>query len=145
VYARSATEFAVTVPPREYELAARLLAGAVAADAAGACRDALRDAARRHGQALAAAARPARGSGSAEDLLGVLREHGFEPAGPPEGPVQLRNCPFRGLAAEHTRLVCGMNLALIGGVIEGLGCAGLRAALAPEPGCCCVVISAERG
>src|SRR5260370_30602866 len=35
VYARSKGEFAVAVPPREYELAARLLAEAVASDRCG--------------------------------------------------------------------------------------------------------------
>ena len=36
LYARSGREFAVTVPPREYELAARLLVQAVEADPSGA-------------------------------------------------------------------------------------------------------------
>ena len=36
LYARSGSEFAVTVPPREYELAARLLAAAVESDRSGA-------------------------------------------------------------------------------------------------------------
>src|SRR5215813_11940355 len=41
LYSRSGHEFAVTVPPREYELAARLLAVAVESDTAGGCRAAL--------------------------------------------------------------------------------------------------------
>src|SRR5580704_4402161 len=41
-YARSAAEFTVAVPPREYELAARLLAAAVEADQGGACHPVLR-------------------------------------------------------------------------------------------------------
>ena len=45
VYARSGNEFAVTVPPREYELAARLLAVAVESDAG--CRKQGRTARRR--------------------------------------------------------------------------------------------------
>src|SRR5882757_705922 len=45
VYARSGSEFSVTVPPRDYELAARLLAAAVEADRGGSSRAALRDAA----------------------------------------------------------------------------------------------------
>src|SRR5258708_8566180 len=44
VYARSDREFAVSVPPREYELAARLLLDAVQADASGRGRAAPRDA-----------------------------------------------------------------------------------------------------
>ena len=49
VYARSGSEFAVTVPHREYELAARLLAAAVESDRSGESRAALRDAARQFG------------------------------------------------------------------------------------------------
>src|SRR5580698_6042301 len=49
VYARSGSEFSVTVPPREYELAARLLVAAVEADQGGCARAALRDAARQFG------------------------------------------------------------------------------------------------
>ena len=54
VYARSDREFAVTVPPREYELAARLLAQAVEADPSGAALAGLRRAARELGAGLAA-------------------------------------------------------------------------------------------
>ena len=49
VYARSGGEFMVTVPPREYQLAARLLVQAVAADRSGQARAALHDAARQLG------------------------------------------------------------------------------------------------
>src|SRR5260370_35179252 len=49
MYARSGREFAVTVPPREYELAARLLAQAVESDRGGASRAARDEAARRFG------------------------------------------------------------------------------------------------
>src|SRR5215472_18655504 len=49
VYTRSDREFTVTVPPREYELAARLLAVAVEADAGGRSWAALRDAAWQYG------------------------------------------------------------------------------------------------
>src|SRR6266568_2766010 len=45
VYARSQTEFAVALPPREYELAARLLVRAVEADPSGSARAGLRPAA----------------------------------------------------------------------------------------------------
>jgi len=67
----------------------------------------------------------------------VLARHGYEPrAG--EGVISLANCPFDSLAREHTELVCGMNVALIDGVLEGLSCSRLRASLEPEPGLCCV-------
>src|SRR5580698_3435413 len=58
-YARSAAEFTVAVPPREYELAARLLAAAVEADQGGACHPVLRAAARQYGADLGARVRDA--------------------------------------------------------------------------------------
>jgi predicted ArsR family transcriptional regulator len=136
-YARSAAEFTVAVPPREYELAARLLAAAVEADHGGACRPVLRAAARQYGADLGAR-EP--GSG-AEGAVAALRAHGFEPWQGDDGVIRLRNCPFRQLSADHRDLICSMNLALIDGLVAGLGPdAELRPALQPEPGHCCVII-----
>jgi predicted ArsR family transcriptional regulator len=154
-YARSAQEFTVTVPPREYELAARLLAAAVDADPGGACHPALRAAARQYGAGLGARAfapeSPAAGqpgpeadgpvTGLADRAVAALSAHGYEPQPGDDGVIRLRNCPFRQLADDHRDLVCGMSLALIDGLVAGLGGrAQLRPALAPEPGRCCVVI-----
>jgi predicted ArsR family transcriptional regulator len=142
VYFRSGREFAVTVPPREYELAARLLATAVEADSAGASRAALKDAARQFGAGLAEDA-----GAEAEDaktvIQAVLRRHGFEPWQDEDGRIRLRNCPFHGLARLHPELVCGMNLALIDGLVAALGARDLRADLQPRPGQCCVQIGAQ--
>jgi predicted ArsR family transcriptional regulator len=141
LYARSGREFAVTVPPREYELAARLLAVAVESDTGGQSRAALRAAARRYGASLASRSQVAATAGAAS--LGVhaaLREHGFEPWRAADGAVRLRNCPFHQLAAQHPDMVCGMNLALIDGLIEGFKASELHAELDPQPGRCCVVI-----
>jgi predicted ArsR family transcriptional regulator len=145
VYARSGSEFVVTVPPREYELAARLLAGAVEADRSGASQAALHGVARQFGADLGRrgqAAEPGREDAlqSAED---ALRGHGFEPWHDEDGTVRLRNCPFHRLAAQHTEVVCGMNLALIEGLVAGLGATDLHPALDPRPGCCCVVLSTD--
>lgn len=73
--------------------------------------------------------------------MAALRGHGFEPRRADDGVIRLRNCPFRQLAADHRDLICGMNLALIDGLVAGLGREGeLRPALQPEPGHCCVII-----
>jgi predicted ArsR family transcriptional regulator len=162
-YARSGREFTVTVPPREYELAAHLLAQAVAADPGGASRAALRRAARQFGAEAGTAheaaadgpgvgaahetaadgpAAEAGGAGDAARVEGALRAHGFEPWPGAEGGVVLRNCPFHRLAARHREIVCGMNLALIEGLVAGLGAHGMRPELDPRPGQCCVVIRA---
>jgi predicted ArsR family transcriptional regulator len=142
VYARSGNEFAVTVPPREYELAARLLAVAVESDRGAASRAALHDAAQQFGADLGGRSRSADdgGAGARQAAADVLRGHGFEPSQDDDGTIRLRNCPFHQLAAEHRDLVCGMNLALIEGLVAGLGANDLQPALDPQPGHCCVVI-----
>src|ERR1700749_4325956 len=60
-YARSDREFGVTVPPREYELASRVLVQAVEADRSDRGGARLSEAARRLGPELGIAARPSPG------------------------------------------------------------------------------------
>ena len=57
--------------------------------------------------------------------------------------LRLRNCPFHVAAQRHPELVCGMNLALLRGLLDGLGADGAEAALEPAPGRCCVAIRNE--
>jgi predicted ArsR family transcriptional regulator len=141
MYARSGREVAITVPPREYELAARLLTAAVEADRGGASRAALDDAAQQFGADLGSSqATDSSREGARQAAESALRDYGFEPWQDEDGAVRLRNCPFRQLAAEHPDIVCGMNLALIKGLVAGLGASGLHPALEPQPGWCCVVI-----
>lgn len=141
VYIRSESEFAVTVPPREYELAARLLAEAVESDPGGASRAALHRAAQQFGADLGRRSLAgAEGGGVRQAIECGLREHGFEPVVDQDGSFLLRNCPFHQLAAGHPDIVCGMNLALIEGLVAGLGASDLRPVLDPSRGRCCVVI-----
>jgi predicted ArsR family transcriptional regulator len=137
LYARSDREFTVAVPPREYELAARLLVRAVESDRSGHSRSALHDAARQLGSEL--------GTGQAQDLEGALAEHGYEPSRDDDGVIRLRNCPFHRLVEHHRDTVCGMNLGLIEGMISGLEAAGWRPVLDPQSGYCCVAIDKESG
>jgi predicted ArsR family transcriptional regulator len=74
----------------------------------------------------------------------VLREQGFEPT-ETDGTVRLRNCPFQSVAKDHPELVCGMNLSLARGLLDGLGAGGLEARLEPQPGMCCVAFSMAEG
>lgn len=143
VYARSDGEFMVTVPQREYQLAARLLVQAVAADRRGHVRVALHDAARQLGADLGERHRAdAQGRGSRLALESALSELGFEPCHDDHGTVRTRNCPFRRLAELQPEIVCHMNLALIQGLVAGLGADSLNPVLDPEPEHCCVVIPA---
>jgi predicted ArsR family transcriptional regulator len=163
LYMRSDREFAVTVPPREYELAARLLVQAVEADPSGNSRAALLEAARRLGAELGGRFRPGvadwlgiagragvAGRDGVEDLDGVaalgeaLSGNGYEPRRGEDGVIRLRNCPFHQLAERHRDVVCGMNLGLIEGIVAGLGAEGLRPVLDPQPGHCCVAIGADQ-
>jgi predicted ArsR family transcriptional regulator len=145
VYRRSEREFAVTVPPREYELAARLLAQAMAADGNGS-RAGLQAVAHQCGAELGKRHRGGcyRRAGARQATEAALRDHGFEPWHDQTGSTWLRNCPFRQLASEHPDLICGMNLALIEGITAGLGASELSPALDPGPGRCCVVIRAAQ-
>ena len=76
---------------------------------------------------------------SLDDVVRVLAGHGYEPR--VEGAaVVLANCPFHALARDHTELVCGMNLHLLGALLDALGGTDVHARLEPDPGRCCVVV-----
>ena len=73
----------------------------------------------------------------------ALETCGFEPHRTREGEVVLRNCPFESLRADRRELICGMNLALVQGLIDGLGLETVIARLAPREGMCCVALRSE--
>jgi|tagenome__1003787_1003787.scaffolds.fasta_scaffold20918688_2 predicted ArsR family transcriptional regulator len=137
VYRRSATEVAVSLPARGYDLVGHVLAAAVERSLDGASlSDALAEEARAAGRRDGAASDP-KGGGELARSAEVLSGRGFEPTPVPNGLV-LRNCPFDALAREHTALVCGVNRDYICGVLDGLGCAHTTARLDPAPDRCCV-------
>jgi predicted ArsR family transcriptional regulator len=141
LYQRSAEEVSISLPPRHYDLAGTLLAGALeqAQQSGEPPRQVLEQQAREFGRAMARewsdSGQPERSPTDA--LMSLLATQGFEPQLAGE-EVILRNCPFHALATVHTRLICGMNLELLEGVLEGLGQTGLRAYLDPAPRQCCV-------
>jgi predicted ArsR family transcriptional regulator len=132
LYARSEQELAVSVPPRDYSLAARLLADAAAADTDGHTRRALTAAAERLGREVA------NESAAGAPIESLLRERGYEPYEDEPGVTRLRNCPFHAVAQRQPEVVCDMNHALLRGLVEGIP--GLTAALEPAPGRCCVAL-----
>jgi predicted ArsR family transcriptional regulator len=142
LYRRSSTKLDVSLPRRRYELAAHVLAQALARARSETALEALRNAAREWGARLAG---EAGGGGRGLPLkraARALEACGFEPHGTTgdRGEVVLRNCPFDSLRAESRELICGMNLALIEGLLAGLGVEGVRARLAPRPDMCCVAL-----
>jgi predicted ArsR family transcriptional regulator len=137
LYRPTGPEAQVSVPPRDYGLAAGLLAEAAAADSAGAS-ESLRAAAGRRGRALAGGA-PS-GAPAAPALERVLREQGYEPRRLEDGALVLGNCPFHAIAERHPAVVCEMNAALCEGIVAGLGGDAGEVALEPGRGRCCVVV-----
>ena len=138
VYRPSDREIHLSLPPRDYELAGRLL---LAGGGTWDDRSRLR-AARRIGRALGREAIPKarrRSSPKADSraLISVLKERGFEPSMGKDGVTRLRNCPFHALAREHRATVCPLNLALLRGVLDGMGASSMTAVPDdPGDGCC---------
>ena len=129
LYRRSGAEYQVSVPARDYRTAADLLAEVA-------------DGARLDVELRAAAMREGRAAGPVEDLdavRAVLSARGYEPRADADDTVlRLVNCPFHVLSGRHPALICGMNLALLEGLVEGVD--GLRVRMDSQPGLCCVVV-----
>ncbi|MEF9885789.1 helix-turn-helix transcriptional regulator [Streptomyces sp. P9-A4] len=171
VYTRARAEHSVSLPARDYRTAAELLAEAAeqAGLDAGLCAaarrrgEALRGSAAPCGDLEEAmtilAARGyephLEGAASTPYEQGAPHEQGTRdgqdtPDDPPaEGPaeapapvVRMRNCPFHSVAERFPPLVCGMNLALLEGLLGTDG--PVRARMDSRPGECCVVVEASK-
>jgi predicted ArsR family transcriptional regulator len=143
LYAAVTDEVNASVPPRDYELAARVFAGTVAAlnEAATATLTAVATAA---GHRLAAPF-----TGPAEGLVdqrrrleALLRIAGYAPY-EEAGDTRLRNCPFHRVAVAHRDLVCTANRHVLAAVAEDLA-PSVAAEPDPRPGQCCVVLRLRR-
>lgn len=123
LYRRSMETYQVSVPPRRYDLAARILLMA----------------AREGGLDVAAMAEVARRVGAdigGDSLAAALSSSGYEPV-EEGGETRFRNCPFDALRADDQEATCRLNLALVEGMVSGSGC-DTTAVLDPEDGYCCV-------
>jgi len=145
VYRRASTEVEVSLPPRRYEMAGRLMADALDRARTGGIPidDAITDSARREGRRLGGEARRRLGRRSSEtarriEVVEELRRNGFEPEVLDTGVTVLHNCPFHVLAEQHTELVCGMNLCLVDGLLGEIEGTDLTARLEPHDQACCV-------
>lgn len=143
IYRRGPQTVAVSLPARSYDVAAELFATALdAGDPAG-----LVEGASVRGRALGKDARTALGADPSPErrdaaLVEALRRAGYEPR-VDGGAILLRNCPFDALVEGHRRLTCGMNLAILEGIRDGIG----ETARAPRPvdipGYCCAAFLPE--
>lgn len=145
LYRRSTSDHAVSLPPRTYELAARLLAEAVEQSGDRPVRESVTEVGRRFGRQL--------GEQVAEELPGragrerrmaaltqALERYGYEPRREGQA-LRLSNCPFHTLSESHRELVCGMNHSLLSGVLDSVGGGDLEARPEPRPGECCVTLA----
>lgn len=130
LYRRSAREYRVSIPPRRYELAARILLDAAVAGHLD--NDALAGVARQAGEEIGQLG-----------LKAALRATGYEPV-TEEGQTRFRNCPFHALKDRDQETTCGLNLALVEGMVEGSGSTA-KAVLDPEDGYCCVRLNPPVG
>jgi predicted ArsR family transcriptional regulator len=123
LYKRTQRDREVSLPPRRYGLAARILLEAVSLGAVK--RKDLVAAAHRIGVGLAE-----------QGLDRALHETGYDPV-MEEGEIRFRNCPFHALKDEDQRTVCNLNLGLVEGMIEGAN-DDRKAYLEPSESYCCV-------
>jgi predicted ArsR family transcriptional regulator len=150
LYRRAPREVSVSLPARQYDLAAGLLAAAVndATHTGTPVGEALTRVATAKGRAIGervraeAGKRPSRRT-LLDAALGVLDEQGYEPH--QHGTeIVLANCPFHALVDEQRDLVCGMNRDLLCGMADAVGDDVLAARLAPSEGSCCVRLDTKQ-
>ncbi|HEY6013858.1 MAG TPA: helix-turn-helix domain-containing protein [Candidatus Limnocylindrales bacterium] len=149
LYRRGPRQVTVSLPDRSYEVAALLFADTIEGTQGEIPPAPLRVAARGLGRSAGARARKEAGPRPTRKrlragLMAALRERGYEPRESDGAGIRLGNCPFHALVEDHRQLVCGMNLALAEGMIDGLGDDRVTARLDPQPGWCCVAIDTER-
>jgi predicted ArsR family transcriptional regulator len=145
LYRRASRHLSISLPERRYELAGEVLAAAVDRTTRDGTPivEAVQQVAHATGFQIARGKSSPRRAGRATktaSLVEMLADHGYEPR-LVDQDVQLTNCPFDRLAANHTELVCAMNLALLDGLLEGLHVESMSARLEPRPGFCCVKVA----
>ncbi len=150
LYRRAEAELSVSLPARQYDLAARLLAAAV-------------DQATRTGTPVAEALTAVATERGASSATGSARRRESGQTGAPSSmppcpcspsratnravdgsEVVLANCPFHALVDEQRDLVCGMNHDLLGGMAAAVDDDLLAARLEPKDGTCCVRLAADQ-
>jgi predicted ArsR family transcriptional regulator len=150
LYRRAEREVSVSLPARQYDLAAGLLASAVdlATRSGIPVARALTRVAKNRGRALGERAREDAGKRPSRRalvaaVLEVLGAQGYEPR-QNGAEIVLANCPFHALVDEQRDLVCGMNRDFLCGMADAVGADIVSARLAPSDGNCCVRLDAKQ-
>jgi predicted ArsR family transcriptional regulator len=143
LYRRSARNFELSLPERQFEVLARLLAESATSDEPSSV-----DSGPAHdfGQSLGKRARlRLRGKREGVRLLDcvadVTETLGFDPYRDSSGNVRLRNCPFDPLSRQYTSLVCGVAQGILTGIVDGLGAEGLVVSREMRTDRCCGIVS----
>jgi predicted ArsR family transcriptional regulator len=137
-YRQAPNDVRVDLPPRNYELAARIFRHALSESDADEQKRALR-AARKIGRTLAreAAGRMPGRDAKRRILETWLGSAGYRPSWR-ASRLDLANCPFKALVGDCPDLICTANLGLMEGFALGLGVHNLRPILDCRPDVCCV-------
>jgi predicted ArsR family transcriptional regulator len=145
LYSRRRSPVQVTLPPRDFELAARVLLEALAQRPFGETQKTLDDLAEEIGERTATEHLETGNDMDSDVLSGLLEERGYEPQRNENGETCLKNCVFHELVDQQRELVCNMNYALLRGMLKALPDTSLVARLEPAPGRCCVVLAPTDG
>jgi predicted ArsR family transcriptional regulator len=149
VYTIAPRSFEVVVPQTRYALAASMMATALSGDTSAGGAASLAQVATAVGDLLGTEikAQARTRAGRREAVQRQLEQLGFEPqARGPGGDLLLRNCVFGELSESHRELVCGMNAALVRGMLTAAQLRSLRVEgrsveeRAEDPSCCVRIV-----
>lgn len=135
-YRPSSLGVEVTVPPRRYDIVATVLA-----ESAATGEDHCVVAARLGAKLVETSDQ--RGSWRRR-VPAILTDLGFEPLADGSGTMSQRNCPFEAVQQVAPLVVCGLNRALVQGILGAIPESTAEAKLEPAEGRCCVIVSDER-
>jgi predicted ArsR family transcriptional regulator len=140
IYEPRAGAVEISVPPRDYQSMAQLMAAAIEHDPTTTFVPLLH-LAHEHGRQLwrqHTSTEPTAPTWPA--LTAVLHGCGYEPA-EQHGELELRNCPYDALARAHRDVICPMNLAIVHGVLDEAAMTDRAAVLSVDANRCCVLIT----
>jgi predicted ArsR family transcriptional regulator len=148
VYSVAQRAFEIALPQTRYALAASMMATALSGDTSEGGAATLEQVAGEVGEMLGAETRTLARTrhGRRDEALRQLEQLGFEPQPRGSGDLVLRNCIFRELSESHRELVCGMNAALVRGLLAGADLRTMRVEGRPaeeriaESSCCVRIV-----